>query len=152
MAKTSQMVATIGMSTITHEIRGEFRYDRSDNRTMCGYVGSLGVASWQSGKELDVTCKRCVEAGPKWIVYTHVDVPGRDVTGLMHVESLKEAVATVAEWSRGMCEDAVSARLYPFTDDAWEDAQEFKSAGCPFDYPSYVIERGPRGGLRVVEA
>jgi hypothetical protein len=33
------------------------------------------------------------------------------------------------------------------TPDAWKEAQRFAGVGCPFDYPTYVMRFGPRGGV-----
>lgn len=38
------------------------------------------------------------------------------------------------------------------SEEDWNDALEFESVGCPFDYPSYILELGPRGGVKLTEA
>ncbi|MGW0580093.1 hypothetical protein ACWD25_29945 [Streptomyces sp. NPDC002920] len=151
--KTADKVARIGNNATTHGIRGEFRYDRvSENRTTCGRAGITGTDSLMSGSPLEITCAACIAAGPRWIAYLHVDVPGRDTFTVTAVKSLEDAVAALRGFARGQNTDAVSASLYPFTPDNWTDAMEFRKAGCPFDYPSRLIERGARGGFRIVDA
>ncbi|WAB08870.1 hypothetical protein SEA_SUCCESS_91 [Streptomyces phage Success] len=151
--KRAEMVARIGESGITHGIRGEFRYDRmSENRTLCGRGGITGTEHLMSGKPLEITCNACQAAAPRWIVYLHVDVPGRDAFTVTAVENLRDARAALEAWSRAMGEDNVSASLYPYSAEAWADAVDFRSVGCPFDYPSRVITRGMRGGFRMVSA
>jgi hypothetical protein len=151
--KRAEMVATFGGSKITHGLRGEFRYDRpQDNRTLCGRSGSMGTETLMSGRSLEITCNACQAAAPRWIVYLHVDAPGRDAFTVTAVENLKAARKALGVWSLGMGEDSVSASLYPYSPEAWADAMDFRTVGCPFDYPSRIIERGPRGALRVVSA
>lgn len=43
-----------------------------------------------------------------------------------------------------------TALLYPYDEQSWKDAQE--SPGNPFDYPSYEVKSGPRGGVRITRA
>lgn len=45
-----------------------------------------------------------------------------------------------------------SAWLYPYSDEDWELAEEFRHVGNPFDYPTYVMGWGPRGGVRTERA
>lgn len=151
MIKTAPMVATIGTSTITHAIRGEYSYVRNDNRTMCGRRGVFGVIQMQSGKELPVTCNACQASGPRWIVYLYVNSPAGS-WDVVQAKNLREAVSALETWSEQMGTDDVSASLYPFTPDDWQSAMNFRDTGCPFDYPTKVIERGPRGGFSVKNA
>jgi hypothetical protein len=58
---TAEMVATFANGRAKHAIDGEFRYDRSDNRTVCGRTGLMGVEHWQSGRPIEITCPRCVK-------------------------------------------------------------------------------------------
>jgi hypothetical protein len=55
------MVATFDAGT-THAIRGKYRYDRTDNRTLCGRR-VRAVESWHSGRMIDITCKSCGRTG-----------------------------------------------------------------------------------------
>ena len=83
----------------------------------------------------------------RWIAYYQYSIPGNQSFELRAVESKREA----AEWFDEFDDngrDAATATLYAFTPENWELAGEFERIGCPFDYPDYVIERGPRGGLK----
>ncbi|MBT2609908.1 hypothetical protein J7I97_16910 [Streptomyces sp. ISL-87] len=144
------MVATVGDSQTLHAIRGEFRYDRSDNRTMCNRPTS-GVQHWQSGAEIQITCKVCQQAGPRWIVYMYRGEEFSSEFGLITAENGRKAKEALKEYVGAGTSAEASASLYPYTPEDWADAQDFKDAGCPFDYPSKLIERGARGGFRVVQ-
>lgn len=58
---TAQMVARFGNRNLTHGIRGEFRYDRTDNRTLCGRT-DFGVEHTMTGRQLEITCQQCKNA------------------------------------------------------------------------------------------
>lgn len=45
-----------------------------------------------------------------------------------------------------------SMSLYAYTTQDWFEAKSFKDTGCPFDYPWKISHRGPRGGLRFINA
>lgn len=45
-----------------------------------------------------------------------------------------------------------SMSLYGYTTEDWFEAKSFEDVGCPFDYPWMISERGPRGGLKLVNA
>lgn len=149
----AQMIARFGSSDITHAIRGEFRYDRSDNRTVCGRTGGFAVEHMQSGKELEVTCFACEAGGYRWIVYMHQPGPGCFMSfDVVRVENIREALGALETYEREVYEDGCTASLYPYSEEDWAAAEDYRETGCPFDYPSKVIERGPRGGMRVVNA
>ncbi|MFB7782086.1 hypothetical protein ACFC1D_05160 [Streptomyces vinaceus] len=143
------MVATVGQSSITHAIRGEFKYDRSDNRTMCNRDQITGVESRESGEHLEVTCKVCQESGPRWIVYMYRGEEFSSAFGLVTAENGREAREALKEYVGTSTSSEASACLYPYTPENWASALEFKDAGCPFDYPSKLIERGARGAFRI---
>lgn len=83
----------------------------------------------------------------RWIMYAETAIPGQfRVTA--H-ESLKWCKASLERFSRDVGMEGVSANLYPYSDEDWKEAREFEKDGCPFDYPTYQIERGPRGALRI---
>lgn len=146
----AKMVARFGASEITHAIRGEFRYDRSDNRTVCGRTGGFAVEHMQSGKELDVTCFACEAGEYRWIVYLHQPFgKGFDVA---RVANLREALGALETYGREVYDDSCTASLYPYSETDWIAAEDYRNTGCPLDCPSKVIERGPRGGMRVVNA
>ena len=89
----------------------------------------------------------------EWIVYFHQNGIGGGMPGeLSRVRSLDEAKGALETFSREVYHDDVSATLYAYSDEAWESAEDFREVGCPFDYPDRLIERGPRGGLKVTRA
>lgn len=152
MPKTAQMVARIGWSNTKHAIRGEYRYDRTDNRTMCNRSPITGVEHRQSGAEIDVTCQTCQEAGPRWIVYMYKGEEFSSEFGLITAENGREAMEALKNYvGSGTSADA-GASIYPYTPEDWESALDFKDSGCPFDYPSKRIDRGARGGFRMVQS
>lgn len=88
----------------------------------------------------------------RWIMYTHQDGPPQTSFDLTVHASLKYAKAYYESYCRVVHSNECSSRLYPFTDEDWADALDFKDIGCPFDYPSKIIERGPKGGIKVTNA
>lgn len=93
------------------------------------------------------------ETRNRWIMYSHQGFPGDMFPRVTCHESLEWCKASLWRFSRetGAYEQA-SATLYPFTAEDWQQARNFEDVGCPFDYPSKVIEFGPRGGLVVQNA
>jgi hypothetical protein len=85
----------------------------------------------------------------RWIAYTQQNIPGNPSFELSRHTSLADAVQHVADYGDAVMYDDCSATLYAYSDERWEQAQRFADAGCPFDYPDRLIERGPRGGWRV---
>lgn len=94
----------------------------------------------------------------RWIMYLHQPMGGFDV---IRIRSLKASKAALVEYGRntGYYQDlqvsgeyGCTGSLYPYTEEAWEEAEEYRETGCPFDYPSYAVRNGPRGGVRVVSA
>ena len=89
----------------------------------------------------------------RWIMYCHTPMPGDIGVHLYRVTSLQAAKDRVLEFERNSgFRDQCGASLYPYSEEDWADAEEFATSGNPFDYPSKLIERGPRGGLRVENA
>ncbi len=88
----------------------------------------------------------------RWIMYAHQPY-GMQFGSfeLTRHASLKDCAdrmrynesATSGDWS---------ASLYAYSDKSWAEAEEYREIGCPFDYPAKLIERGPRGGMRVTNA
>lgn len=94
----------------------------------------------------------------RWIMYLHNPVGGFDV---QRVESLASARSALVEYGRntGFHQDLTvqgsygpTGTLYPYSDADWSEAEEFRSAGCPFGYPSKLVKSGPRGGVRITDA
>jgi hypothetical protein len=92
----------------------------------------------------------------RWIMYLHNPLGGFELT---RVASLEESRWSLSAYDEGTGfrqalqtngEYGCSGTLYPYTEEAWEEAEEFRTSGCPFDYPSYEVKNGPRGGIRVI--
>lgn len=85
----------------------------------------------------------------RWIMYIETPIPGGGAINLNRVTSIAKAKAELEEFEGDLyLWGACSARLYPYSEEDWAEAQNFANVGCPFDYPSYIIEHGPRGGLK----
>ena len=85
----------------------------------------------------------------QWIMYAQQNIPGNISFDLSRVKSLDEAKRALETFSRAVYCDDVSATLYAYSDEAWAEAEDFRSVGCPFDYPDRLIERGTRGAMKV---
>lgn len=88
-----------------------------------------------------------------WICYTSQNAFGGSEMLTFHT-SLKEAVSEYKNYCEGVGTNSCTMTLY-YTHKAHEgrmvdSALEFEGVGCPFDYPDRMIERGPRGGVKVV--
>lgn len=81
----------------------------------------------------------------KWILYSGQYHGSEEIT--VH-SSLKECEERI-RYNNKATTDYWNGRVYPYTSENWEDAMDFKDAGCPFDYPSYLVETGVRGGVSV---
>lgn len=89
----------------------------------------------------------------RWIMYLHTPMPGDAGVNLRRVTSLKAAKEEVLEFEENTgFRDECGAVLYPYSEENWEDAEEFATSGIPFDYPVKLIERGPRGGMVIIDA
>lgn len=86
----------------------------------------------------------------RWIMYVSQNFPGNISFDLEQAMSLPHARAIFQDFCRAVGTDECSATLYAHTAEAWESAEEFRDTGCPFGYPDRIIERGPRGGIRVM--
>ena len=94
----------------------------------------------------------------RWIMYLHDPLGSFDV---QRVTSLDAAKAALIEYGRntGFYQDlqvggqyGCSGSLYPYSEEARAEAERFRDSGCPFDYPSKLVENGPRGGVRITNA
>ena len=86
---------------------------------------------------------------PFYIAYFHSGFPG-GAGDLHRFDSLSEAKSAFRGWSgeSWVTTDGASASLYwSDNEEDWAEAQEFETVGCPFDYPSYLLNIGPRGGV-----
>lgn len=89
----------------------------------------------------------------RWIMYLHTPMPGDMSVTLRRVTSLAAAKDEVRRFERHTgFYDSCSASLYAYSDEDWAEAEEYATIGNPFDYPWKLIERGPRGGMKVVNA
>lgn len=95
----------------------------------------------------------------RWIMYLHQPLPGAfDVQRVTSHEAAKAALIQYGK-DTGFHQDLTvngdygpTGALYPYTEENWESAEEYRDVGNPFDYPSYRVESGPRGGVRVIPA
>lgn len=94
----------------------------------------------------------------RWIMYLHDPLGSFDVE---RVENLEDAKVALIEYGRatGFYQDlqtngnyGCTGSLYPYSEEDWDEALRFKDVGCPFDYPSKLVENGPRGGVRITNA
>lgn len=94
----------------------------------------------------------------RWILYLQNPVGGFDV---MRVTSHNAAKLELLAYGKatGFYQDlqmtgeyGCSGFLYPYTAEDWAEADRLRDTGCPFDYPSFLVKNGPRGGVRVVPA
>lgn len=87
----------------------------------------------------------------RWIGYTQQHIPGNQSFTLGFYSSLNEAKDAYVAFCEGVGSDNCSMTLY-YTgkdDSMFTLAKEYEPFGCPFDYPDRLIERGPRGGVRI---
>lgn len=91
----------------------------------------------------------------RWIGYASQNIPGNQSFDLGFFPSLQTASDAYLAYCEGVGTDDVTMTLYAVPADGLsaaemiESAREFQDVGCPFDYPSKVIERGPRGGIKI---
>lgn len=84
----------------------------------------------------------------RYIMYVSQNMPGNVSFDLLRVHSLDDARCEYGKFCDAVGTDDCSAGLYAYSDDAWTEAGDFRDVGCPFDYPDYIIERGPSNGIR----
>lgn len=90
----------------------------------------------------------------RWIIYLHHPLGSFDVQRVTSLEAAKDALRDYDRntgvnqaLQAGSGEYGCSGSLYPYTEKAWEEAEEFGTSGCPFGYPSWLVKNGPRGGV-----
>lgn len=88
-----------------------------------------------------------------WICYTSQSAYSGSESLTFHT-SLTEAVEEYKDYCKGVGTNDCTMTLY-YTHKAHEgrmvaSALEFEGVGVPFDYPDRMIERGPRGGVKIV--
>lgn len=119
----------------------------------------LGAVSRMLGSLLLPQPKATREPVYRWIMYLHA--PGGLGFDVQRVTSFEDAKAALIQYGKdtGFYQDLTvygdygpTGALYPYTAENWEDAEEYRHTGCPFDYPSYLVQSGPRGGVRVTPA
>lgn len=87
----------------------------------------------------------------EYIAYACRDVPGDRSFELLRFRKESEALDHLRELERETG-DEWSMSLHGYSTKDWFEAKSFEDVGCPFDYPWKISERGPRGGLRFVNA
>jgi hypothetical protein len=87
----------------------------------------------------------------RYIVYLHQPFPG--AFDIDRCTSIADAKRKLEQYGNDTCTyELATATLYAYSDEDWAEAEEHATIGCPFDYPWKVIEWGPRGGMKVVNA
>jgi hypothetical protein len=88
-------------------------------------------------------------------MYLHNPLGGFTLERHTNLESCKAALILYGH-ATGFYQDlqtngeyGCTGSLYPYTEIDWEEALEFKTSGCPFDYPSALVKNGPRGGVKI---
>jgi hypothetical protein len=87
------------------------------------------------------------------IAYFYSGFPG-EFGELKQFTSLTAAKEAFREFKgHSWVTDCVSGSLYcGMSEEDWQDALEYETVGNPFDYPSYILELGPRGGVKLTPA
>jgi hypothetical protein len=85
----------------------------------------------------------------RYIMYLHNSMGGFE---LDEATSIADARDLLLVAHRNSFYQITYADLYMWTEEDWEEAKDFADTGCPFDYPMYLLEIGPRGGVRVEKA
>lgn len=83
----------------------------------------------------------------RWIVYLHHPMTVFEVRRAVSIDDAKSLLQQYSE--EAFVYEQATASLYPYSKEDWAEAKEYEEIGCPFDYPSKVMEFGPRGGIKV---
>jgi hypothetical protein len=90
-----------------------------------------------------------------YIAYFHQGLPCEPPPEPERYASLRETTGAFRKFARDTGHDyydpcyAARALLYACgSEEEWAEAQKFAGVGCPFDYPSYILSIGTRGGIR----
>lgn len=108
--------------------------------------------------ETEETPKPAAAPTYRWIMYLHNPMGGFDVIRVRNLEHAKAHLVAYGENTgfgqslQTNGEYGCTGSLYEYTEEMWADALEFKTTGCPFDYPAKLVKNGPRGGVRILEA
>lgn len=99
--------------------------------------------------------------GPKYRWIMTLSAPGGLGYDVQRVTSFEDAKAALIEYGKatGFYQDLTvwgdygpTGSLYPYTEEDWTEAERMRDVGNPFDYPSYLVNSGPRGGVKVIPA
>lgn len=86
----------------------------------------------------------------RWIVYLNHPMGGFE---LKLAKSIRWAKLKLEEYAKDtLTYEQASASLYAYSEEAWSEAMDYENIGCPFDHPAKVMEFGPKGGIRVINA
>ena len=94
----------------------------------------------------------------RWIMYLQTPQGAFEV---QRIHNLADARTALVQYGRatGFYQDlqvsgqyGCSGYLYPYSDEDWAEASEFLEIGNPFDYPSKLVENGPKGGVNITNA
>lgn len=89
-----------------------------------------------------------------WISYTMQNIPGNTLSDVDYHQTLSEARDAYVDYCCAVGTDECSMSLYwcGGDEEMISTARQFEDIGCPFDYPSKIVERGPRGGIKLINA
>jgi hypothetical protein len=85
----------------------------------------------------------------RWISYSQLNIPGNVSFKLDRHKSIADAREAFETFCRNSGYPDSSMTLYVYSGDAWDSAKSFEDIGCPFDYPTKMITRGPRNGIKI---
>jgi len=87
----------------------------------------------------------------RWIGYIQQNIPGSFSFEVRFFPRLSNARMWYENYCYNVGNNDCSMTLYYAGNDQsmYDLAKEYEDIGCPFDYPDRVIERGPRGGIKV---
>lgn len=94
----------------------------------------------------------------RWIVYLEHPMGGFELDRATSLDHAGRQLVAYCE-ATGYYADlqvngnyGCTASLHPYTEEDWAEAEEYGDIGCPFDYPSKLVRRGPRGGTVIENA
>lgn len=138
------------MATALYRIQGH-SWSGADKRTIQALVDRELLKEVPGGFELTPAGLSYL-AGKRmrYIAYFNQPMfPGSDPEEFASLEDLREGFR---DYCLGVGIDECSGSVYGWSVEAWNSANEYAGVGVPFDYPWYLIERGPRGGVMITNA
>lgn len=87
----------------------------------------------------------------RWITYASIVMAGNQSSDMGFHPNLNSVKAAYLEFCEAMSGYECIMTVYFAGDDQsmYDLAKEYETIGVPFDYPDKLVERGPRGGIKV---